>query len=138
MNALAFYFVLPVLVVAGIILLGRVLAVGELFYVSVRNGVTLIIRGDVPGAMLHEFQEAVLNPTVRRGAIVARADSQGGQLYCTGEISKGREQRMRNTFMLHPVSKLHNAARTSQRGPRNLGQLLGIEWLAWRLNKTGQ
>ena len=138
MNALAFYFVLPVLVVTGIILLGRVLAVGELFYVSVRNGVTLIIRGDVPGAMLHEFQEAVLNPTVRRGAIVARADSNGGQLYCTGEISQGREQRMRNTFMLHPLSKLRSAERASAPGPRNLGQALGIEWLAWRLHKNAE
>lgn len=137
MTALAFYFVLPVLVIAGVILLGRVLAVGELFFVSVRDGKTLVIRGDVPGAMLQEFREAVLNPTVRRGAIVARTDSNGGQLYCTGEISKGREQRMRNTFMLHPVSKLRSAARAGDRGPRNWGQILGIEWLAWRLNKNG-
>ncbi|MBP9087165.1 MAG: DUF3634 family protein [Kofleriaceae bacterium] len=136
MTALAFYFVLPVLVIAGVILLGRVLAVGELFYVSVRNGETLIIRGDVPGAMLHEFREAVLNPTVRRGAIVARIDGNGGQLYCTGEISKGREQRMRNTFMLHPLSKLRSAERTSPPGPRNLGQVLGIAWLAWRLHRN--
>ena len=136
MTALACYFVLPPLVVVGIILLGRVLAVGELFYVSVRNGETLIIRGDVPGAMLQEFQEAVLNPTVRRGAIVARTDSNGGQLYCTGEISQGRAQRMRNTFMLHPLSKRRSAARTNEPGPRNLGQILGIEWLAWRLHRN--
>ena len=135
MNALAFFFLLPVLAVAGIILLGRVFAIGEIFYVSVRNGETLTIRGQVPSEMLSEFREAVLNPTVRRGAIVARTNSTGANLYCSGEISEGREQRMRNTFMLHPVSKLRNTAHPGARGPRNLGQVLGIEWLAWQLHK---
>ncbi len=135
MNALAFYVALPLLVLGGIVLLGRVFAVGELFYVSVRNGETLIIRGRIPSTMLHEFREAIREPTVRRGAIIARTDSTGAQLYCSGEIPKGREQRMRNTFMLHPLSKLRSAARRGEVGPRNLGQVLGIEWLAWQLHK---
>ena len=104
----------------------------ELFYVSVREGKVLVVRGRVPVSLLQAFGEAVKDPMVRRGAIKAWRGDGGGQLACTGQIDEGREQRMRNAFMLYPASKLRQAPSVQQ---PTLGQVLGIVWLAWLLDR---
>ncbi len=104
----------------------------ELFYVSVRDGKLLVIRGRVPVGLLQAFREAVASPVVRRGAIKAWRQNDGGQLACSGDIDEGREQRMRNAFMLYPASKLRQAALVDR---PNLGQVLGVVWLAWLLDR---
>ena len=104
----------------------------ELFYVSVRDGRLLVVRGRVPVGLLQAFAEAVKEPVVRRGAIKAWRSDGGGQLACTGDIDEGREQRMRNAFMLYPASKLRQASPVQQ---PNLGQVLGFVWLAWLLDR---
>jgi hypothetical protein len=122
--------VLVVVAVAlGVWYLGRV---NELFYVSVRQGKLLVVRGRVPVGLLQAFAEAVQEPVVRRGAIKAWRDDGGAQLACSGDIGDGQEQRMRNAFMLYPASKLRQA--TPVREP-NLGQTLGLVWLAWLLDR---
>jgi hypothetical protein len=122
--------VIAVVVVVGVWWLSRA---GELFYISVRDGKALVVRGRVPVSMLQEFKETVANPKVKRGSIRAFKTESGGQLTCTGDIDDGREQRMRNTFMLYPASQLRHAPAIQQ---PTLGQLSGIAWLAWMLDRS--
>ena len=118
-----------VAIAVGVWMLGRA---SELFYVSVRDGKLLVVRGRVPVGLLQAFREAVNEPVVRRGAIKAWRGDGGGQLGCSGDIDEGREQRMRNAFMLYPASKLRQAPAVQQ---PNLGQVLGFVWLAWLLDR---
>lgn len=104
----------------------------ELFYVSVRDGKVLVVRGRVPVSLLQDFAEAVKEPVVRRGAIKAWRSGDGGQLACSGDIDEGREQRMRNAFMLYPASKLRQAPAVKE---PTFGQILGVAWLAWLLDR---
>lgn len=119
---------LPVLAVVAVIALWWFTRFGELFYVSVRNGKCLVVRGRLPTSMLQEFREAVKNPTVKRGSIRAWKTESGGVLRCSGGIDEGREQRMRNTFFLYPMAKMRQAPAIAK---PTLGQLTGIAWLAW-------
>lgn len=118
-----------VAIAVGVWMLGRA---SELFYVSVRDGKLLVVRGRVPVGLLQAFREAVSEPPVRRGAIKAWRSDGGGQLGCSGDIDEGREQRMRNAFMLYPASKMRQAPAVQQ---PNLGQVLGFVWLAWLLDR---
>jgi hypothetical protein len=122
-------------VVVVVLLLGAwwLTRVGELFYISVRDGKALVVRGRVPISMLQEFREAITAPTVRRGSIRAYKTEHGGQLSCGGDISEGREQRMRNTFMLYPASQLRSAPAIQE---PTIGQLAGVTWLAWMLDRS--
>jgi hypothetical protein len=62
------------------------------------------------------------------------ADRGGGRglltLHATG--SQATPQRIRNIFRLYPLSNLRAAPAVSQ---PTLGQLLGIAWLAWLLDR---
>jgi hypothetical protein len=119
-------------IVVGVWWLSRL---SELFYISVRDGKALVVRGRVPVSMLQEFKEAIASPRVKRGSIRAFKTESGGQLSCGGDIDEGREQRMRNTFMLYPASQLRHAPRIQQ---PTLGQLSGIAWLAWMLERSNR
>lgn len=121
--------VVVVAIAIGVWWLGRA---NELFYVSVRDGKLLVVRGRVPVGLLQAFREAVNEPVIRRGGIKAWREDGGGQLGCSGDIDEGREQRMRNAFMLYPASKLRQAALVDK---PNLGQVLGVVWLAWLLDR---
>jgi len=121
---------LVLLVIVAVIAVWWFTRVGELFYISVRDGKCLVVRGRVPISMLQEFREAVKG--VRRGAIRAHKTETGGELFCSGDIDAGREQRMRNTFMLYPTSKLRHAPAIDR---PTVGQLSGIAWLAWLFDR---
>lgn len=120
------------LIAVAIVIVWLLARAGELFYISVRDGKLLVVRGRVPVSMLQEFRDCVRNPTVRRGSIKAFKTESGGQLACSGDIAEGREQRMRNTFMLYPASKLRIAPAAKE---RTFGQLVGFAWLAWMLDR---
>jgi hypothetical protein len=126
---------LPAVAVLIVVAIWFFTRVGELFYISVRDGKLLVVRGRVPTSMLQDFRDAVNNPQVRRGSIRGYKTESGGQLSCGGDIDEGREQRMRNTFMLYPASKLRHAPAIAQ---PTLGQLSGIAWLAWMLDRSGR
>ena len=126
---------LPVLAVVGVVLVWALTRTGELFYVSVRDGKVLVVRGRVPVSMLQEFREAVSRPTVRRGWIRGTKTEHGGRLHCGGDIDEGREQRMRNTFMLYPASQLRHAPLIKQ---PTLGQLSGVAWIAWMFDRSSR
>jgi len=124
--------VIPILAVLAVVAVWWLTRMGELFCISVRDGKVLVVRGRVPVSMLQEFREAVATPVVRRGTIRAFKTESGGRLTCSGDIDEGREQRMRNTFMLYPASQLRHAPAIQQ---PTLGQLSGIAWLAWLFDR---
>src|SRR5262245_35878315 len=123
---------IPAIAVLAVIGLWWFTRMSELFLVSVRNGKVLVVRGRVPVSMLQEFKEAVAKPMVKRGSIRAVKTQTGGALSCSGDIDEGREQRMRNTFMLYPASQLRHAPAIKQ---PTVGQLAGIAWLAWLFDR---
>jgi hypothetical protein len=106
----------------------------ELFHLSVRRGRILVVRGRVPGGFLHDASE-----TVKSGTIVARASIRaikgdgGAQLAFSGDLDEGRQQRLRNIFALYPAAQLGAASPVAR---PTLGQLLGIAWLAWWLDRS--
>ena len=126
---------LPVIAVVVVVGVWWFTRVGELFYISVRDGKALVVRGRVPVSLLQELKEIVATPKVKRGSIRAFKTETGGQLSCGGDIDDGREQRMRNTFMLYPASQLRQAPAIAR---PTLGQLSGIAWLAWMLDRSSR
>ena len=108
----------------------------EIFCVSVRNGRALVLRGRVPPALLRAIREIVgSQPEVARATIRAVRGEHGARLTASGAIDEGRVQRLRNAFGLFPTSKLRAAAPVSR---PTLGQMLGIAWLAWWLDRGGR
>jgi hypothetical protein len=104
----------------------------EIFCVSVRNGRALVVRGRVPPPLLRAIREIVgAQPAVERATIRAVRGEHGARLTGSG-LDDGRLQRLRNAFGLYPVSKLRAAAPIAR---PTLGQLLGIAWLAWLLDR---
>ena len=100
----------------------------ELFRVSIRQGRVLVVRGRIPVGYLADLRD-VARP-VAHGTVRAVKDSGQAQLILSPSIDGVTAQRMRNTFSLYPVVKLRAAPRIAH---PNLGQILGIAWLAWYL-----
>lgn len=98
---------------------------GELFFVSVRDGKLLTVRGRVPQGLLADYRPLLRH--VKRGAIVVRKASDRGALSTRG-IDDNTSQRLRNLLGIRPYAQLIGAA--PLRHP-TLGQRLGIPWLAW-------
>jgi hypothetical protein len=123
---------LPLLAVGAVLAIWWLTRMRELFHVSVRDGKVLLVRGRVPGNMLHEIAEAMSRPRVKRGSVKAFKTETGAVLRFSGDIDEGRQQRMRNIFALYPASQLRHAPAIRQ---PTLGQLTGIAWLAWLLDR---
>jgi Protein of unknown function (DUF3634) len=100
----------------------------ELFVLSVRQGRVLVVRGRVPPGLLRDFRD-ILGPTKLDGTVKALASEDRSSLVADGDVAQVA-QRLRNTFGLRPVSQLRQAPLIER---PNLGQLLGIAWLAWLL-----
>jgi hypothetical protein len=103
----------------------------EIFFVSVRDGKTLVVRGRLPAGLRSQLAEVVAQPPVTRGSIRAVKTPHGARLATSG-IDDARTQRLRNVFGLYPMSQLRRAPIDSN---RTLGQILGIAWLAWLLQR---
>ncbi len=104
----------------------------ELFYLSIRNGRLLVVRGRVPTGLRQDLGEIVNSPVVHSGKIRVFRGVHGAELSCSGDIEDGPAQRMRNALQLYPMSKLRHALPV----PRpTLGQMIGIAWLAWMLDR---
>lgn len=101
----------------------------ELFLVSVRDGRVLYIRGRITGALLSEFRDVVERAAVERASLRA-VFSQGSVRLLVSGVDDKVAQRLRNVVGIVPEHKLRAARRPHV---RNLGQRLGIAWLAWRL-----
>jgi hypothetical protein len=104
----------------------------ELFYVSIRNGRALVVRGRVPAGLFHDLSVIIREPVVGSGWIRVFRGEHGAELFCGGDIEDGPEQRIRNAMMLYSLSNLRHALPV----PRpTLGQVLGIAWLAWMFDR---
>jgi hypothetical protein len=105
----------------------------ELFCVSIRDGSCLVIRGRVPPKLWRELVTTAQVNGLVRGTIRAVKEGGAARLVTDG-ISPDVTQRLRNSV----GSAGLNAMRLGQTGgdaSRNLGQLLGIVWLAWMLHR---
>ncbi len=106
----------------------------ELFCLSVRDGKVLLVRGRVPGGLLSDFKDAMAaSPRVARATIKAYRAEGGAELVVSGRIDDGRAQRLRNCFAIYPLSRLRAAPAPSE---RSIGQLIGVVWLAWLLERS--
>jgi hypothetical protein len=104
----------------------------ELFFISVRDGRALVVRGRVPPGLLSDIKDVVQKPAVSRASIRAHKHDGGARLSVSGAVDEGRQQRLRNIFHLYPISRLRAAPAMKQ---PTLGQVLGIAWLAWLLDR---
>ncbi len=123
MPLLALVLVLGAFAV-GYLVLSRM---NELFFVSVREGKALVVRGHVPPKLWRELVEVVRRDRVEHGSVRAvKADGRVRLLF--SGIGEHTGQRLRNSLGSAGLASM----RVHQvRGPRNLGQILGISWLAW-------
>lgn len=102
-----------------------------IFVLSVRDGKVLVVRGRVTAQLLHALADVVERARVRRATITAVSEAGRARLVVRG-VDEGIAQRLRNAFGVHPVAALRSAPVLDQ---RNLGQWLGIAWLAWMLRR---
>lgn len=103
----------------------------ELFVLSVRDGKVLLIRGRIPVALQHDIEDVLQRARVQHATIRAVRSSGHARLVMSG-LDEGTQQRLRNTFGVHPIQKLRSAPVA---GNRNLGQLMGVTWLAWMMTR---
>ena len=122
---------LLVLVVVLIFVVGSWLSLraNELFFISIRDGRMLVVRGRVPAALLDAFSDVVTDARVTNASVRAMRDGRHARLVLGG-VDDGTAQRLRNVFGIHPMHELRSAPPASD---RNLGQALGWAWLAWLL-----
>jgi hypothetical protein len=124
-----------VLVLGGVLVAVWWLArMNEIFRVSIRDGRVLVVGGRVPAQILHGFADVAKRANVKNGTITAVAGQHHARLVISG-VDEGTAQRFRNVFGQHPVQKLRGVTVST---PRNLGQWLGIAWLAWMLVGRGR
>ncbi len=97
----------------------------ELCWISIRCGRLLVVRGRVPQGLVGDFRPLLVH--VKRGEVFVHKTSSGGSLQTRG-IDEATTQRLRNVLGIKPETQLVSA--TPIRNP-NLGQRLGIGWLAW-------
>jgi hypothetical protein len=108
----------------------------ELFCLSVRQGRVLLVRGRIPAGLLADFKDALTAaPAVGRATVRAYRDEGGARLDVSGSIDGGRVQRLRNIFAIYPMSRLSAAPVATQ---RTIGQIVGIVWLAWLLDRSSR
>jgi hypothetical protein len=100
-----------------------------LFVISVRSGRSLVVRGRVPPGFLADVRAIVRG--VESATIRAVKDQGGARLTASG-VDERVLQRLRNAFSVYPAARLR-AAPPIQRP--TLGQILGIAWLAWLLDR---
>ncbi len=123
----------PVLLLA--LLVGIALALylfsraNEIFCISVRSEKALLVRGRIPPTVFHAFSDIVQRSGVQKATIRAVAGTAHARLVVSG-ADEGTTQRLRNVFGNHPVQKLRGVKLPDA---RNVGQVLGIAWLAWLL-----
>lgn len=129
---------LPTPVVASIVLalvcvVGWVLSrSGELCMISVRRGRALVVRGALPKSLVHDFRAVLEKPHVRRATVYVRRGESHARVEASG-VGESDAQRLRNVLGAHPWHRLRTA--TAPSSSRNLGQLLGVAWLAWALHR---
>jgi hypothetical protein len=108
--------------------------IDEVFTVSLRGGRALVIRGRIPQGVLNELCEVLEQQGVKRATVRGLKAVGHTRLVARG-VDGDCQQRLRNVFGLHPISKGLSPSVAAH--DRNLGQRLGWTWLSWLLfNKS--
>ncbi len=105
----------------------------ELFKLSVRDGRVLVVGGRAPARFVGDVRDIVERARVSRATIRAVKTERGGRLILSGDLDEGTAQRLRNVFGLTTAAQLANAP--AIKNP-TLGQVLGVAWLAWLLDRS--
>jgi hypothetical protein len=123
--------------VGGLFLAGLAYVVlsraNELFCVSIRDGACLVIRGRVPPKLWRELVTTAEVNGLTRGTVRAVREGGAARLVTDG-ISPEVTQRLRNGVGSAGLNAMRFGS-TGRDTSRNLGQLLGIAWLAWLLHR---
>ncbi|MCA9616216.1 MAG: DUF3634 family protein [Sandaracinus sp.] len=106
----------------------------ELFCVSIRDGVCLVIRGNVPPKLWRELVTTAQVNRIDRGTIRAVKEGGAARLVTDG-IAPEITQRLRNSIGSAGLNAMRLGSASGSNGARNLGQILGIAWLAWMLQR---
>lgn len=102
----------------------------ELFFISARRGRLLVVRGRVPQSLLEAIDDVLTRAAARDARVAVRLD--GGRARCVVRgVDEHVAQRLRNVVGTFPLARLRAASPPAR---RNIGQRLGIEWLAWWLS----
>jgi hypothetical protein len=101
----------------------------EVCLLSVRDGRPLLVRGRLPPSLIQGFTDALRLARIRDATIRVVKHEGGARVLLDGG-DENVQQRLRNVLGTHPWRALASAPLA---GTRNLGQLLGIAWLAWLL-----
>lgn len=104
-----------------------------MFVLSVRDGRVLVVRGGVPTGFLSEARDVIGRARIRSGTIRAQKTENACRLTFSGAIDEGTQQRLRNVFGRFPAAQLRHAPRIKN---PTLGQILGVAWLAWMLDRS--
>lgn len=106
----------------------------EICVLSVRSGRLLVMRGAVPASLLEALADVVERQRSERGTVRILRDGGGARLESSG-LDPFAAQRARNVLGTYPLARL---LAVGTRRERNLGQRLGIPWLAWYLHEQAR
>lgn len=105
----------------------------DLFCLSVRRGRVLVVRGRAPAGFVADVREIMARAGVRSATIRAVGGDGGARLTFSGDLDEGAQQRLRNVFGILPASQLRHAPPIAN---PTLGQVVGVAWLAWWLDRA--
>jgi hypothetical protein len=129
---------------AAALMLLVIMAVGLLFWsaqralalcvLSVRAGRVLVIRGNLPQGLFDALSDVMARARVQRATLTLWRN-QGTVRVSASGLPEAVLQRARNVVGTYPYQRLVSA---SWPASRNLGQRLGIAWLAWRIARRAR
>lgn len=116
-------------------LLALIIASGrarDVCVLSVRRGRVLVMRGGLPPSLESELADVFARAHVASATVRIVRDGTRARLAAHG-LDELALQRARNVLGTYSMPRL--LAGHGRRAPRNLGQKLGLAWLAWRLRE---
>lgn len=121
--------ILVVFVVAVCALVWSARRARELFVLSARGGKVIVVRGHLPPGLFEALSDVLERSGPRAATVRVHKTEHHARLTASG-LDDVTLQRARNVLGTFPLQRLVSAdwPRT-----KNLGQRLGIAWLAWRL-----
>jgi hypothetical protein len=78
----------------------------ELFLLELRAGNLVVVRGDPPGLLVGDLEEALRRTPQAHVTIRASRGADRAELHVRG-ADPAVEQQLRNIFGIHPLSRLH-------------------------------
>jgi len=101
----------------------------DICVLSARRGRLLVMRGGLPPSLLTALSEIVARANTRRATVRIAREGERGRLSARG-LDPEALQRARNVLGTYSLPRLLAG---HPRRRQNLGQRLGVAWLAWRL-----